>query len=109
MLVPTAWEAVPRETPLAIGWLILKILNTVGPTTAPIIPERTIARTVIEETPPKLLVISIPIGVVTLFDNKEIVKLLSKPKKIEIEITDNTLTKLPTKIPVKIGRKFFFE
>src|SRR5699024_698198 len=81
--------------------------NTVGPTTAPIIPERTIARTVIEETPPKLLVISIPIGVVTLFDNKEIVKLLSKPKKIEIEITDNTLTKLPTKIPVKIGRKFF--
>lgn len=107
LLVPTAWEAVPRETPLAIGWLIFKTLNTVGPTTAPIIPERTMARTVIDEVPPKLLVISIPIGVVTLFDNKETVKLLSNPKKSDMETTDNTLTKLPTKIPVNIGKKFF--
>ena len=104
LLVPTAWEAVPNDTPLEIGLLIFKTLNTVGPTTAPIIPERTMARTVIDETPPKLLVISIPIGVVTLLDNKETVKLLSKPKKSDIEITDNTLTKLPTKIPVNSSK-----
>ena len=65
------------------------------------------ARTVIDETPPKLLVISIPIGVVTLLDSNETVKLLSNPRKSDIEITDNILTKLPTKIPVNIGKKFF--
>ena len=47
-------------------------------------------------------------NIVKEFDINETVKLLSKPKKSEIEITDNTLTKLPTKMPVKIGRKFFF-
>ena len=46
-------------------------------------------------------------GLLHFLDNNETVRVLSNPKKNEIEITDNTLTRVPTNIPEIIGRKFF--
>lgn len=64
-VVPIAWAAVPRETPLDILCLTLNVLNTTSPIIDPKIPVNIIATTVMEGIPFRVLLISTPIGVVT--------------------------------------------
>ncbi len=59
--------------------MILNILQTVGPTIAPAIPDIIIAITVTGTIPFRDLEISIPIGVVTDLANRDFIKVPSRP------------------------------
>ena len=93
--------------PLATGSVILHILHTIGAIIAPVIPVITTANTVTPVIPPRLFEISIPIGVVTDFGNKEIIRSLFKLNIFANKIIDKTLKKHPIVMPIIIGMKFF--
>lgn len=84
LLVPIACEEFPIPKPTAKGDFILNILQTAGATIAPVMPDATTDRTVIDFIPPILSEISIAIAVVTDFGSKDKSIFSDNPKDFEI-------------------------
>lgn len=106
--VPTAWLDIPIPIPFATGCFILKYLHTIGARTFPAIPVTKIAKIVIAGTPPKSLLSSIPIGVVIDLGINDKRRSLSIPKSFPRRTVEIIAVAAPTREPIMIGTKFFF-
>ena len=106
--VPTACEAVPRESPTAIGSLIPNSLHIYSPMIFPNTPVTMMTATVIVEIPPNSSETPIPIAVVIDFGSSVTYCSWLSPNKYANPKTLPRLDSTPAVIPQKTAQKFYF-
>lgn len=107
LTVPTAWEAVPKETPLDTLSLILNILNTYSPNTLPPIPVTAVKAIVKAGMPPICSDRLVEIAAVVDLGSMDISIVRSKSRSLHKTYTVKSPAKLPIVIPINMGSHFF--
>ena len=105
--VPTAWAAVPIESPWAIGLPTRIICIVLKPQIALNNPTATTTAAVSDGIPPMAFVTSIAIGVVTYFGARDRITSWEAPINFAISTTEMTPTMHPASCDKRIGNNCF--
>ena len=106
--VPTAWLAVPRHTPTAIGSLIFTNFMNGGARIAPRMPVRIMMAAEIAGIPPNCADRSIPMAVVIALGIIETDNACSKWNSFTNITIDSNDARVPAKIPIIMALKLDF-
>ncbi len=106
--VPTAWAAVPIESPWAMGLLTRDSFIILKPVMPPNMPVHTTTAAVSAGMPPMACVTSMAIGVVTDFDASDMTTSRDAPSICATMTTDAMPTMHPATSARRMGRNCFF-